>query len=101
MTRLEKNWRSLFFRVQPISVLPTHKYTRQNIDSLVVEVSFLFAFAGLTSTEKETSAMVETHFHTNALHDLGRHCLKRMSNNMVADCDSSPLCLAHFSLHNM
>ena len=25
----------------------------------------------------------------------GRHCLKRMSHDMFADCDLGPLCLAH------
>ena len=48
------------------------------------------------STGKETSAMgVETHFDPTAVHNLRRHSSNRMPHDMFADCDLSPLCLAH------
>ena len=56
--------------------------------SVLAELSFLFPFAGLTGTGKETSVMgVETHFDPTAVHSFGRRSSNRMPLDMFADCD--------------
>lgn len=60
----------------------------------LVEVSF-FAFTGMTNVGKTPLPWFKTNFDPNAIHDLGRHCSKRMPRDMFADCELSPLCLEY------
>ena len=61
------------------------------LGSLLGEVSFLFAFARLTSP----MPLVETQSDPNAVHNLGWHSSHRIPHDMFADCDLSQLSSTH------
>ena len=45
--------------------------------------------------EKTPLPWVKTHFDPTAVHNLGRHSSNRLSHDMFAECDLSPLCPTH------